>query len=608
MSIALVGAWAVQGSTANYGISASIASPAANVPAGALISTGCSVSNGIVPSVSDTAGNAYIVLPLFSGTAAGVNDVYIAYCLSALANTANVVTWTATGTNIQANNGAVYTTSSGTWKYDTDVSGEAGVGYGAVLSLAITTAAAGLIAGHFFEYYAQAAQPWALTGLTQEAVVQDTSTGTGAPGNVYGDYVSAAAQSAYTATATDGSASLSGGKVMGFLVSYAVAPSASYNVSISITATASIKASRSAALKSSRTQAVGAGLFVEHSANRATTASQGIFPKLNAARMSGRSSLSITDVAATQIGTCSASHPRSASQRSNAGISAGRSTSRSISETQALLASVNGLRQLNSTHTDILTASASLSGSRAGKVWSATIVGSASMTAQRGMGRHGVATIQARAVLLGGAGLNRSISATAAVSARLSAAVRIIFPIFATASISASFRGSAALKSSGYVFDPNFYARIAQRNFYAWQTLRTFYATMPSRNFYAQPRRNMPAINLPYAKDPREVKTITICAAADLPPGATLTGTPVLAITVTRGHDPNPLAAFGTPVINSASITVPGASAPIAANMAVQIPATGGVDGCWYEIAITCGTSAIPDTETLKAVLMVSAS
>ena len=226
MAITLVGAWSLQGSTTNYGNSASLASPAVNVPAGALIATGCSITNGIVPSVSDTAGNTYTVLPLFSGTATSTQDVYVAYCLSAVANTANVVTWSATGQNVQGNNGAVYSTSSGTWAYDTDVSGEQGVGYGTNLDLSITTAGAGLIAGLFFEYYAQAQQPWTLTGLTQQAVTQDTSTGTGAPGNVYGDAITTAAQTAYAISATDGSAGLGGGKVTGFAVSFVVASSA----------------------------------------------------------------------------------------------------------------------------------------------------------------------------------------------------------------------------------------------------------------------------------------------------------------------------------------------------------------------------------------------
>jgi hypothetical protein len=229
VAITLVGAWSLQGSTANYGYSPSLASSAVNVPAGALIVTGCSVAHGYVPNVSDTAGNTYTVLPLFSGTATGTQDVYVAYCLSAKGNTTNVVTWSASGSAVQANNGAVYSTSSGNWSYDTNVSGEQGVGYGTNLNLSITTSGAGLIAGLFFEYYAQAQQPWALTGLTQQAVTQDTSTGTGAPGNVYGDAITTAAQTAYAISATDGSAGLAGGKVTGFAVAFKVASSAGSN-------------------------------------------------------------------------------------------------------------------------------------------------------------------------------------------------------------------------------------------------------------------------------------------------------------------------------------------------------------------------------------------
>jgi hypothetical protein len=223
MSITLVSAWSVFGNTANYGISASIASPAVNVPAGALITTGCSVASGIVPSVSDTAGNTYTVLPLFSGAAAGVNDSYVAYCLSAIANAANVITWSASGTNVVANNGAVYKTSSGTWSYDKYVNGEASVGYGTNLDLSINTAASGLIACHAFEYYVGTFQGWTFTGVTAESTNPGSNTSNGAPGNAYGDAQTASAQTGFAVSVTDGSASLAGGKVTAFLVSYTVA-------------------------------------------------------------------------------------------------------------------------------------------------------------------------------------------------------------------------------------------------------------------------------------------------------------------------------------------------------------------------------------------------
>ena len=211
------------------------------------------------------------------------------------------------------------------------------------------------------------------------------------------------------------------------------------------------------------------------------------------------------------------------------------------------------------------------------------------------------------------------------VSPQVASAAQALQQALALVSVTPQING-ALMSFAGYAFDPDFYALAPARNFRGTMTPRNFYAAMPprtfyqpmpgrtfyvvmaGRTFYAQPRRNMPAIQLPFAKDPREVKTITLDATADLPPGATLTGTPALQVTVMRGADPNPQAAFGTPVINSTAITVPGASAPIAAGMAVQIPALGGVDGCWYEIAVTCNTSAPPITETLKAVLMVSAS
>lgn len=236
-------------------------------------------------------------------------------------------------------------------------------------------------------------------------------------------------------------------------------------------------------------------------------------------------------------------------------------------------------------------------------VGGATIIPSASGRAQASQTAVGSATVRP----------SLQASAQASISAHASGSTGYSAPSTLSITVPASVVGrivpwAAGTLTLGQSFDPAFYARLTQRNFYAAVPGRAFYAGMPQRNFYAQPRRNMPATILPYAKDPREVKTVTLDATADLPAGATLTGTPVLAVTVVRGTDPNPSAAFGIPVINSSPITVPGAASPIAANMAVQIEATGGVDGCWYELAVTCPTSASPDTETLKAVLMVSAS
>lgn len=232
-------------------------------------------------------------------------------------------------------------------------------------------------------------------------------------------------------------------------------------------------------------------------------------------------------------------------------------------------------------------------------------IGIASLSQQLSL----AATAQASSIGAASLQIAQPLAGTANGSSAGSANLTIGFPLFGTAKASSSGTASLTIKPfAGYAFDPEFYAILPARNFYGAGPPRSFYAAATYRNFYAQPKRNMPAIILQYAKDPREVKTITLDATADLPTGATLTGITNTQITVTRGSDPSPSAAFGTPIINSAQITVPGAAAPIAANMAVQIPATAGIDGCWYEIAVTCTTSASPNTETLKAVLMVSAA
>ena len=154
-----------------------------------------------------------------------------------------------------------------------------------------------------------------------------------------------------------------------------------------------------------------------------------------------------------------------------------------------------------------------------------------------------------------------------------------------------------------------FYARQAARFFYAAAPFRAFYAKAPFRSFYALCQSDM-AVPIPYAIDPSETKVITLDATADLS-GVTLTGTPTIAVAVTKGSDPNASAHFTSPTINTTPINVTtpsGASVTIATGLAVQFIASGCVDGCSYEIRITCQTSQANNVEVLKASLTCTAS
>ena len=113
------------------------------------------------------------------------------------------------------------------------------------------------------------------------------------------------------------------------------------------------------------------------------------------------------------------------------------------------------------------------------------------------------------------------------------------------------------------------------------------------------------------AKDPRETRVITLDASAELETGETLTGTPSISITLTRGTDPNASSVVTSAQINASGLSIlleNGTTVTIAIGHAVQAIITGGLDGVWYEIAITCATSNPDKVLTLKAILPVSAS
>lgn len=153
-------------------------------------------------------------------------------------------------------------------------------------------------------------------------------------------------------------------------------------------------------------------------------------------------------------------------------------------------------------------------------------------------------------------------------------------------------------------FNRTFYAAIQQRNFYGAVSTRGFYAAIPARPFYALCSPTMTTLFDP--KDPRETVVLTFDASNDLAAGETLIGTPSVAVTVSRGSDPSPGAVVSAPQINAAALTVGAAS--IAIGHAVQAVASGGVDGAWYLVAITCSTSNPDKILTLKAILPVTAS
>lgn len=105
----------------------------------------------------------------------------------------------------------------------------------------------------------------------------------------------------------------------------------------------------------------------------------------------------------------------------------------------------------------------------------------------------------------------------------------------------------------------------------------------------------MSCMNLLPAKAPAAERIITFDFTPALPPGVVLAGqVGVTGITVIAGVEDPITLAVGTPVVNLT-------------NTMVNVPVSGGADGCYYGIDLVYATTD-PDTQlTVSAVLPVKA-
>lgn len=95
------------------------------------------------------------------------------------------------------------------------------------------------------------------------------------------------------------------------------------------------------------------------------------------------------------------------------------------------------------------------------------------------------------------------------------------------------------------------------------------------------------------AKDPTESWPLTFNMAPDLAAGETLVGTPSVTVTVLQGPDPSPQAILA------------GAAAFDQTNTMVIQPVSGGLNGCDYQIVVTCPTSNNEKILTLRGRLPI---
>lgn len=179
----------------------SLASPSANVPAKALlVSSFFSQANPGTVSVTDNASNTWAVRAVLSGSH---GYEYQAYCLSANANAATVVTWHCATSSMVGIAGCAYVDSAGgTWSFDSaSTPNSKQSAYATAASLTFPTAGAGVIAGIAGEYYSDAAV-FTNSGVAQQAYVNGSSS-TYAVAVEHVDAITTAAQSSFTASVSD---------------------------------------------------------------------------------------------------------------------------------------------------------------------------------------------------------------------------------------------------------------------------------------------------------------------------------------------------------------------------------------------------------------------
>ena len=94
-------------------------------------------------------------------------------------------------------------------------------------------------------------------------------------------------------------------------------------------------------------------------------------------------------------------------------------------------------------------------------------------------------------------------------------------------------------------------------------------------------------------KDPAESVPLTFNMSAGLVPGEVLVSTPIVSVFVSEGSDPNP-----TNILNG------GPAFDVSLTRLIQ-PVFGGINGCEYQIVVTCPTSNPIKTLTLVGILPV---
>lgn len=208
--------WVVSGPTSNYGLASSLSGTAATIPANSLIVSTVYVQDTTTPSVSDTAGNAFTLLPGHTNTNSAGTSVWMAYCLNSKAQTNNIVTWTYGSTALTVTTGCYYSLTNASWFYDTSVAGDSA--YATTLNMTFAANHIDVIFGGFSEFYA-VTETWTISGLTQQAVYGGSTSGNGNCGGLAADLIATTIESSLAITVSDNTGTYSG-KIGGYVAGF----------------------------------------------------------------------------------------------------------------------------------------------------------------------------------------------------------------------------------------------------------------------------------------------------------------------------------------------------------------------------------------------------
>ena len=208
--------WVVPGPTSNYGLASTLSGTAATIPSNTLIVSTVYSQATTTPTISDTAGNAYTLLPGHTNTNNSGTSIWMAYCLNSKAQSNNIVTWNYATTELTCTTGCYYTLTNASWYYDTSIAGDSA--FATPLNISFAATHIDVIFGGFTEYYT-GTETWSVSGLTQQAVYGGSSSLNGNSGGLAADLIATTIEASLAITVSDNNGTY-GGKIGGYVAGF----------------------------------------------------------------------------------------------------------------------------------------------------------------------------------------------------------------------------------------------------------------------------------------------------------------------------------------------------------------------------------------------------